>query len=401
MSRNRRRWIPAVLAPVLVAGSVLGFSVQANASIDLPDKSASQILQMINTNPDIAFSGRVMKKASMGLPPMNIVPDISQSMIDEAKKRMPKEMADFLPKASAQGELALALEFFAGTHKANLYVDGEDKARLQVLDLLSERDYIRNGNDLWAYDATKSLAQHSVINEAEVKSAEAQARQLFNANKSKLPFDYTNPAAVADYILSEAGKYSTITVASDVKIAGRGAYQITITPKGNQSLVASATISIDAATGLPLAARVMAVGQDSPAFEVAFETITFEKPAASNFNFTPPAGTKVVEVPAPTKADALRQLAKAPAAPNEADVKKSLEDLMAQGWGAVAKVPAAQVPLELRALQSSNSLYKELTKPVAGGRVFTSALMNIFFADNGDVYAGSVTVARLLEVAAK
>jgi outer membrane lipoprotein-sorting protein len=401
MSRNRRRWIPAVLAPVLVAGSVLGFSVQANASIDLPDKSASQILQMINTNPDIAFSGRVVKKASMGLPPMNIVPDISQSMIDEAKKRMPKEMADFLPKASAQGELALALEFFAGTHKANLYVDGEDKARLQVLDLLSERDYIRNGNDLWAYDATKSLAQHSVINEAEVKSAEARARQLFIANKAKLPFDYTNPAAVADFILNEAGKYSTITVASDAKIAGRGAYQITITPKGNQSLVASATISIDAATGLPLAARVMAVGQDSPAFEVAFETITFEKPAASHFNFTPPAGTKVVEVAAPTKADVLRQLAKAPAAPNEADVKKSLEDLMTQGWGAVAKVPAAQVPLELRALQSSNSLYKELTKPVAGGRVFTSALMNIFFADNGDVYAGSVTVARLLEVAAK
>ena len=77
MSRNRRRWVPAVLAPVLVAGSVFGFSVQASASIDLPDKSASQILQMINTNPDIAFSGRIVKKASMGLPPMNIVPDIS------------------------------------------------------------------------------------------------------------------------------------------------------------------------------------------------------------------------------------------------------------------------------------------------------------------------------------
>jgi len=44
MSRNRRRWIPAVLAPVLVAGSVFGFSVQANAAIDLPDRSASQIL---------------------------------------------------------------------------------------------------------------------------------------------------------------------------------------------------------------------------------------------------------------------------------------------------------------------------------------------------------------------
>ena len=401
MSRNRRRWIPAVLAPVIVAGSVLGFSVQANAAIDLPDKSASQILQLINTNPDIAFSGRIVKKASMGLPPMNIVPDISQSMIDEMAKKMPKEMSDFLPKASAQGEFALALEFFAGTHTANIYVDGVDKARLQVLDLLSERNYIRNGNELWAYYAGKAEAQHSVIDEAQVKSAEADARTLFNLNSGKLPFDYTSPAAVADYVLAEAGKYSTISVASDVKIADRGAYQITITPKGGQSLVASATLSIDAATGLPLAARVMAVGQSTPAFEVAFETISFTTPAASNFNFTPPAGTRVVEVPAPTKADVLRELAKAPAAPSDADVQAKLEELAAQGWGAVAVVPAAQVPAELRALQSNNNLYKELTKPVAGGRIFSSALMNIFFADNGDIYAGSVTVARLLEVAAK
>ena len=401
MSRNRRRWIPAVLAPVIVAGSILGFSVQANAAIDLPNKSASQILQMMNTNPDIAFSGRIVKKANMGLPPMNIVPDISQSMIDEMAKKMPKEMSDFLPKASAQGELALALEFFAGTHTANIYVDGMNKARLQVLDLLSERDYIRNGSDLWAYDAGKSLAQHSAINQKEVEQADAQARLLLSLYGTKLPFDYTSPAAVADYLVKEAGKYSTITTASDIKIANRGAYQITITPKNNQSLVASATIAIDAQTGLPLAARVMAIGQSTPAFEVTFESITFETPAASNFNFTPPAGTRVVEVAAPTKEDVLRELAKAPALPTESDAKAKLEELAAQGWGAVAQIPASMVPAQLRLLQAHNSLYKELTKPVAGGRIFTSALLNIYFADNGDVYAGSVTVARLLEVAAQ
>ena len=401
MSRNRRRWIPAVLAPVIVAGSILGFSVQANAAIDLPNKSASQILQMMNTNPDIAFSGRIVKKANMGLPPMNIVPDISQSMIDEMAKKMPKEMSDFLPKASAQGELALALEFFAGTHTANIYVDGINKVRLQVLDLLSERDYIRNGSDLWAYDAGKSLAQHSVIDEKEMKQADAQARLLLSLYGTKLPFDYTSPAAVADYIVNEAGKYSTITTASDIKIADRGAYQITITPKNKQSLVASATIAIDAETGLPLAASVMAVGQSTPAFEVAFESLTFETPASSNFNFTPPTGTRVVEVAAPTKEEVLRELAKAPALPTEGDAKAKLEELATQGWGAVAQIPASMVPAQLRLLQANNSLYKELTKPVAGGRVFTSALMNIYFADNGDVYAGSVTVARLLEVAAQ
>lgn len=400
MSRNLRRWIPAVLAPVLVAGSVLGFSVQANAAIDLPDKSASQILQMVNTNPDIAFSGRVVKKAGMGLPPMNIIPDISQSMVDQMAEKMPKEMGDFLPKASAQGELALALEFFAGVHKANIYVDGVEKSRLQVLDQLSERDFIRNGNELWAYYAGKALAQHTTIDGREVENAEEIATTLFNLNKGKLPFDYTSPAAVADYILKDAAKYSDISVASDIKVAGRGAYQITITPKGGQSLVASATIAIDAATGLPLAARVMAVGQSTPAFEVAFETITFETPAASNFDFTPPAGTRIVEIPAPTRADLLQALANAPAVPSEANAKAKLEELASQGWGAVAKLPAAQVPAELRTLQAENSLYKELTKPVAGGRVFSSALLNIFFADNGDIFAGSVTVERLLEVAA-
>jgi outer membrane lipoprotein-sorting protein len=280
--------------------------------------------------------------------------------------------------------------------------------RLQVLDLLSERQFIRNGNEAWAYYAGKALAQHTVLDATEVANAETEARTFFNANSGKLPFDYTSPAAVADFILAESDKYSTVTVASDIKIAGRGAYQITITPKGNQSLVSSATLSIDAATGLPLAARVIAVGQSSPAFEVAFETITFETPAASNFNFTPPAGTRVVEVPAPTKADVLREFAKATKGkkvPTQAEAEElanaKLEELMAQGWGAVAQVPADQVPAELRTLQAQNSLYKELTKPVAGGRVFTSALMNIFFADNGDIYAGSVTVERLLAVAAK
>ena len=97
----------------------------------------------------------------------------------------------------------------------------------------------------------------------------------------------------------------------------------------------------------------------------------------------------------------MRELAKAPAAPSEANVQAKLDNLAAQGWGAVALLPAAQVPAELRLLQANNNLYQELTKPVSGGRIFTSALMNIYFADNGDVYAGSVTVARLLEVAAE
>jgi outer membrane lipoprotein-sorting protein len=132
-----------------------------------------------------------------------------------------------------------------------------------------------------------------VIDPAQEEQAKKDALGLFNANSAKLPFDATSPAAVADYFLSEAGKDTVFTVGKDAKIAGRGVYQITGAPRNAGSLVASVTISVDAATGLPLAVVVKAVGESTPAFEVAFESITFAKPAASNFNFVVPAGSKV------------------------------------------------------------------------------------------------------------
>ena len=400
MKRNLIRWVPAVLAPVLVAATAIGFSVSANAAVDLPDKSASQILQLINTNPDIAFSGRVVKKAALGLPPMNIIPDVSQSMIDQAAKNMPKEMMDFLPQASAQGELALALEFAAGTHEANVYVDGENKARVQVLDLLSERDFIRNGSDFWFYDAGKQSVKHSVLSAADEAAAEKDALNFFNANSAKLPFDATSPAAVADYFLAQAGKDTVFTVGKDAKIAGRGVYQLTMAPRNSGSLVESATMSVDATTGLPMAVVVKAVGQSTAAFEVSFTSITFAKPAASNFAFTVPAGSKVEEVALPTKADAMKYTGKVPTAADQVQAKAEAEKLMAQGWSAVVEIPADKVPAQITALKG-NKLFTELTKPVAGGRIFTTSLMNVFIADDGRVFAGSVTTQKLLQAAAK
>lgn len=391
MKRNLIRWIPAVLAPVVVASTALGFSVSANAAIDLADKSASQILQMINTNPDIAFSGKVVKKAQLGLPPMNILPDISQSMIDEAAKKMPKEMMEFLPQASAQGELALALEFAAGTHQANIYVDGGEKVRVQVLDMLSERNFIRSGTDLWFYDAGKQSVQHSVISAADQEAAKNDALALLNA---------TTPAAVADYFLAQAGSDTVFSVGKDAKVAGRGVYQLSMSPRSAGTLVQSVTFSVDAATGLPLAVLVKAVGQSAPAFDIAFESISFEKPAASNFTFVAPAGTTVIEVPVPTKESLSAYSGKAPTAADQAKAKAELEKLQAQGWSAVVEVPADMVPAELEALKT-NRFYLELTKAVAGGRVFTTSLMNIFIADDGRVFAGSVTIEKLLEAAAQ
>lgn len=404
MNRTVTRWIPAVLAPVLVAGSAIAFSVSATAAVDLVDKSPSQLLQFVNTNPDIAFSGKVVKEADLGLPPMNIIPDISQSMVDEMTKTMPKEMADFIPKASAQGELALALEFLGGTHTANIYVDGTTRARLQVLDQLSERNFIRNGSDLWFYDASKAKVQHATINPADEARAEKEAKAFFDANSAKLPFDAASPAAIADYLLAQADKQTAFSVGKDVKVAGRGVYQLIMKPRTEGTLIDSVIFAIDGATGLPLGVEVKAVGKSDPAFTIEFESITFETPAASNFAFTAPAGTTVEEILPPTEGELMKYADKLPSSATTADAlaqaKKEAEALEAQGWAAVVEIPADQLPAELRQLVKGNELFNELTQPVAGGRIFTTTLMNIYFADDGRVFAGLVTTERLLQVAA-
>jgi outer membrane lipoprotein-sorting protein len=401
MKRTVIRWIPAVLAPVLVAATAIGLSGSATASVDLPDKSASQILQFINTNPDIAFSGKVVKVADLGLPPMNIIPDISQSMVDQMAKNAPKEMKDFLPQASAQGELALALEFLGGTHRANIYVDGVKKSRVQVLDLLSERNFIRNGSDFWFYDAGKQTVRHSVVTEADEARAKNEAQNFLNANSSKIAFDATSPASVAEYFLSQASSSTTFTVGNDAMVAGRGVYQLTMTPRTSDTLVKSVSLSIDGATGLPLAVSVSAAGQSGAAFEIAFESISFERPAASLFDFKAPAGSKVIEVPLPTESDLKKYAGRTPTAADEARARAEFEKLQKAGWSAVAEIPAAEVPVEFSAGIKGNKLYKELTKPVAGGRLFTTALMNILIADDGRIFAGAVTPEKLIEAAAK
>jgi outer membrane lipoprotein-sorting protein len=401
MNKNVIRWIPAVLAPVLVAATAVGLSGSATASVDLPNKSASQILQFINTNPDIAFSGKVLKVADLGLPPMNIIPDISQSMVDQMAKNAPKEMKDFLPQASAQGELALALEFLGGTHRANIYVDGVKKSRVQVLDLLSERNFIRNGQDFWFYDAGKQTVRHSVVTEADEARAEKEASNFLNANSSKIAFDATSPASVAEYFLNQASSSTTFTVGNDAMVAGRGAYQITMTPRTADTLVKSVRLSIDGATGLPLAVSVSAAGQSSAAFEIGFETISFERPSAEFFNFTVPTGAKLIEVPLPTEADLKKYTGKTPTAADEARARAEFEKLQKAGWSAVVEIPANEVPAEFSLGIKGNKLYKELTKPVAGGRLFTTALMNVLIADDGRILAGAVTPEKLIEAAAK
>jgi len=401
MKRSFSRWIPAIAAPVLVAGCVVGVSVSANADVSLPDKTPSQILQFINQNPNIAFSGKVTKVANLGLPPVNLIPNISQSLVNQMKKSLPKAMSDFIPNASLQGNIATVLGLLSGTQQANVFVAGPDKARVQMLDQMSERDFVANGNDLWFYDASQQSAIHYAINPAEKSSAESQLKTAFDDNSSKLPFDITSPASVADYFLSQINPTTAVTEGKDAQIAGRGVYELTLTPNSSGSLVGSVTISVDGTTGLPLAVSVYAAGASNPAFKVAFDSISFTAPDASVFAFTPPAGTSVQELADPMSSGAMDSARQQPTDAQNSAAQAEINKLKSEGWSAIIEVPAsASLTQELSVIRA-NPYFDNLTKAVSGGRVFTTALLNVLITDDGRVFAGSVTVDKLLEAASK
>jgi len=357
-------------------------------------------LQFINTNPNIALSGEITKTANLGLPPVNLLPNISQATVDQMKKTLPKAMSDFIPKASVSGNLATVLGLLSGTQQANVYYNGPSLARIQLLDQMSERDFIVNGSDVWFYDATQQTVLHYGINDATKEQSDEQLLNLFDENSSQLPFDVLSPSSIANYFLNQIGPSTSVTVDQNALVAGRAAYELTLTPKTEGTLVASVSIAIDGVTGVPLAVDVDAVGQSAPAFSVAFTSVSFAPSDPSLFAFTPPAGAVVTQLTAPSAWKGSEQPSPAPSSSEVTAAQAEVTKLKAEGWSAVLQVPASQTLTNGLASFEANPYFTNLTKAVTGGRVFSTALFNILFTNDGRVFAGAVTTQKLLDAAA-
>lgn len=113
-------------------------------------------------------------------------------------------------------------------------------------------------------------------------------------------FKPPTPQQAARQILAAIGPTTTVSVQSNVTVAGQAAYQISLAPKDHRSLVGRIQVAIDAARHFPLRLQVFARGSAAPAFQIGFTAVTFGRPAASNFSFTPPPGAKVKKVAVPT-----------------------------------------------------------------------------------------------------
>jgi outer membrane lipoprotein-sorting protein len=372
MKKSTLRWVPAISVPAVVIAGAVALPSMANATVSLPSKSAAEIVTLAQKSAGTSFSGTISETANLGLP----------------------EVPSSAFGGSSGSEVSSVVSQLTGTHKAKVYVKGNSAERVQTLDDLAERDFIRNGKDVWAYDSAAKTATHATL-----PSHSSHSEPSEQATPQ-------TPADVTAQALAQIGKYTTVTTSDNILVAGQKAYQITLTPKDSTTLISGVTLAVDASTGVPLKAVIDAKGQKDPAFSVAFTSIDYSTPSASTFAFTPPAGTKVTTLKTPTgKApvagqshtfhpDSLTQDGSSKKATHQA-VKPTV---IGSGWSTVVGVtlPAASKALESGGESGkSSALLDQILKPVSGGKVVQTALGSVFLTTDGKVYVGAVSATDL------
>lgn len=381
-----KRWLPAVITPALI-GAVAAFPIQASA-VDLPDLSPEELMVMMQDAQPIEFSGVVLKTTNLGLPALELSSMLSEEEVERMREKTPEEFADFVPEVAASQELAKAMELITGEHRVRIFV-GETGMRAQILDRMSQRDLIVNSEEVWTYDSREQVATVASIDQQKVEQGRQSAMQQMEKYAAELGLDLTNPPAVAEYVMSQVGDSSEVSVGTDHFKAGRTAYQLIVKPNSEVSLINSVVLSIDSETAVPLAAAIYSVEQTAPAIEVGFESISFGDQDESLFSFTAPAGATI------TNLDEIEK----PEVP-EAE-KPSYEGekptMVGDEWDSVLVMPAGD--MDMLAELQDNQLLSSLLKPVAGGVAFETPIMKVFIADDGRIFAGAVSLSHLQKLA--
>lgn len=414
-----KRWLPAIIAPSLIAAGAVAIPLQANA-VDLPDLTPQQVMALMDGEVT-GFSGTVVKTSDLGLPPLEMSSMMDEETIKEMQEKMPEGFEDFVPQLIEQNLITQAVELIAGTHRIRVYAS-EDGMRVQILDPMSQRDLIVNQDEFWIYNAREATAMTGTfdyeVSEADKADMMAKAESMIQDYAKELQLDLSSPEAVADYVMNMIGEDTEVSVGKDHMIAGRTAYQLIAQPKAANSLIESVVISVDSETGMALDVKVYSVEKDTPVLQVGFESISFEAPDASLFSFTPPPGTEVTkaEVPAELEAELNdlkakyeseyqdKELTEQEKAALKAELEARLEgqpmpELIGESWDSVIYLPAipSDVPMDLL----ENQLFADLMISVPSGKIFSTPVMNVLVTDSGEVYAGAVTIEYLQEVAAR
>lgn len=350
-SRPVVRWLVPVAAVVTVigGGAALGrFAAEAEPS--LPPRSAAQLLVDLQTARFEGLSGTVVQRADLGLPP------IAGLLADDGPANL-----------------------LTGSHTLRVWHSGPKQQRIALVDTLGQRDFIRDGRDVWLWNSRTNSATHRVLADDE--------------DVAVPPGVPATPQDAAAQALAAIDPTTEVSVGRAATVAGRDAYELVLAPRDAASLVHQVRIAIDATEHLPLRFEVFAEGGDRPAFEVAFTQIDYARPDPDQFTFNPPPGVQITEKKGgwdhPESRDDEEQ-------PDLRAVGTGWTTVLVAKVGDVSSAAAAEDVPDVDLLAGQ---LPAVQGDWGSGRLFRSDLVTALLTDDGRLIVGAVSPERLYEVA--
>jgi outer membrane lipoprotein-sorting protein len=350
---RRARWaVPAGVAAIvgLVAGGTLVSAAQAAPA--LPARSAAQLLTDVQRAAATAprpVTATIQESAALGLPDL---PDM--------------------------GSVSSGLSLLSGSHTVKVWYADPVHVRLAEQVPMGETDLRVDGSRVWLWQSSSQTATHLLLPARSAAPGPLGKSSRPAAGKAAVEL---TPQQATQRVLAAVGPTTAVSVQQNVTVAGQPAYELRLAPKDSGSLIGQIDIDIDAANYLPLQLQVLARGAVTPAFQVGYTALSFGRPAAGNFTFSPPPGAKVKTVTAPAGPAVPRRgkhSAKAPQAASSVRV-------VGKNWLSVAVVPASA---SLAALAN-----------VAEGAPATSS-SSFSSSSNGSAYSSTFVAGNSQELAA-
>ena len=363
---RRARWAVPAAALVITGGVLAGSLISAaQAAPGLPARTPAQLLAEAGSSKTPPLTGTVVETASFGLPS--------------------------LPGTADPASLASLL---TGSHTVKVWYASANHFRLAAPGSLSESDVIRDGSTAWLWQSTANSVTEYSLPAGKPAPVPPQVQAL-------------TPQQAAQQVLARVGKTTTVSVASNVSVAGQAAYELVLAPKDSRSLVGQVVIAIDGSNGVPLRLQVFARGASTPAFQVGYTSVQFVTPAPAELSFTPPPGAKITHV---TMNGGDTGASTGQAAP---DVSST-----GSGWLTVLELPSASLtpasgppssggPVSVSGGASDggaviNALLAAAT-PVHGawgsGRLLRTSLVSVLITNAGRAYIGAVQPSVLYAAA--
>ncbi|MEU3841705.1 DUF2092 domain-containing protein [Streptomyces sp. NPDC028635] len=398
--RAARYVVPATVVGVAAATIGIVPALASSGDPDLPKITAQQLIEKIAASDGRQMSGTVRITTDLGLP------DVGGLAGGLGGK------AGGSGDGSAADPSAKITELATGSHTLRVAADGPDRQKVSVLEDAAEYSLIHNGKDVWGYDSKSNEVYHATSD----ATGEDQGKDQRKDTRGTDDFSGT-PKDFAEQALKAVDSTTAVTVDGTAQVAGRDAYKLLIKPKQSGSTVGGITIAVDAKTGVPLKFTLTPKSGGAAVVDAGFTHVSFARPAASTFDFTPPKGAKVTE-------GGDREHAKGDRPHGDGPLKGGLPEhllpvpggapgkglggakVLGEGWNAIAVLDTGAkggVPSGSEVGGDLGGFLDSLGDKVSGkfgkGTVFSTRLVNALITDDGKVYVGAVTKDALVKAA--